>query len=310
MNTGTTATAGKAMEVRNAQVKHAGQLIGSYQTQFARVVPAHIDPEAFVELAIAYVKRDRDLLAAAQLNPQSLIQVLRECAALGHLPMKGIFSLVAFNDKNAQGGKSVVGMEEWRGVVERMFRAGGVESVHVEVGRENDRVLRFNRTRDALPLHEYDEFASPAERGPLKVVYAWARLRAGGTSQVAWLPRYEVLRHRSMSRTATKVGGTGGSFWGPEEGEGPNTEAMWRKTALHVLEGFVPTSAAYRWEVAAAESKAQGWSGVPDRSVMQPYGGAGDVLDGELADDAGNADGWPPVSQPPAVKGAGDAQSQ
>jgi recombination protein RecT len=283
--------------VIKSQVQHVHKLVTSYQPNFAAMVPGHIRPEAFVELAIAYVKRDPDLLHAAQVNPQSLILVLRECGALGHLPMKGTFSLTAFNDKNAPGGKAIVGMEEWRGVVERIYRAGGVESVHVEVGRDNDRVLRFNRTRDVLPDHEYDEFAPPSVRGPLKVVYAWARLRTGGTSQVAWLPRYEVLRHRSMSRSAQKAGG--GNFWGPEDGEGPNTEAMWRKTALHVLEGFVPTSAEYRWQAAAAESGARGWAGVPDRPVTQLYGGSGDLIDAEFTDDtAAAATGWPAVPGP------------
>jgi recombination protein RecT len=288
--------AGKAVDLRQQQLDHARNLIGSYQAHFAAVVPAHIKPGAFVELAVAYVKRDRDLLEAAQKNPASLILVLRECAALGHLPLKGTFSLVAFNDKNQPGGKAVVGMEEWRGVVERIYRAGGVESVHVETGRENDRVLRFNRTRDQLPIHDYDEFASPAERGPLKVVYAWCRMRGGGVSQVAWLPRYEVMRHRAMSKTATKAGGNGGAFWGPEEGEGPNTEAMWKKTALHVLEGLVPTSSAYREHVAVAEAAARGWPEVPDQSVTQAYG-ANDI-DGEVVE--GN--GWP------AVPAAGSGQ--
>jgi recombination protein RecT len=242
------------------------------------------------------------LLEAAQRNPASLILVLRECGALGHLPMKGTFSMVAFNDKNAPGGKAIVGMEEWRGVVDRIFRAGGVESVHVEVGREKDPVLSFNRTTDVLPRHKYDEFASPAQRGPLKVVYAWARFRAGGVSQVAWLPRYEIDRHRSMSRSASKAGG--GNFWGPADGEGPNTEPMWKKTALHVLAGFVPTSSEYRAHVAVAESAARGWSGVDDRPVSSLYGGAGDFLDGEVVD----VDGTAPATGWPAVPAAGSGQ--
>lgn len=291
---------GQELEVIKAQVAHAAKLVMSYQANFAAMVPSHIRPEAFVELAIAYVKRDRALLEAAQANPQSLILVLRQCGALGHLPMPGTFSLVAFNDKSAVGGKSIVGMEEWRGVVERIFRAGGVESVHVNVGRDNDAVLRFNPTRDVLPYHDYDEFASPEKRGPLKAVYAWARLRGGGVSQVAWLPRHEVLRHRSMSRSAQSA--SGGNFWGPLDGEGPNTEAMWRKTALHQLEGFVPASAEYRHQLAAAESTARGWSGVPDQPVAASYGGAGDFLDGELVDAEATGEPWPPTKQPPAAR--------
>ena len=278
-----------------AQITNAAGLITEYAPRFGAVVPGHIRVEAFVELALAYVKRSPDLLANAMANPASLILALRECAALGHMPMKGIYALVPMRDKNSPGGLTIVGMEEWRGVVERMFRAGGVTSVHVETGRDNDRVLSFNRTRHVLPDHEYDEFASPADRGPLKAVYAWARLFNGGTSQVAWLNRHEVARHRAMSRTKDGTfWGAGGDVAGYPAGEGPNTEAMWRKTALHVLEGFVPTSAEYRWQVAKAEAAARDWQGIPDRSVVPPYGG-GDVEDAVVVDESD----WPATAAIP-----------
>lgn len=295
-------SAGKALEVRQQQINHASKLIASYRGNFSVVVPRHVRPEAFVELALAYVKRDDKLLDAAQANPAALILALRECAALGHMPQRGIFALVPFRDRTAKGGWSVVGIEEWRGVVERMYRAGGVTSVHVEVGREKDPVLSFNRTRDVLPRHEYDEFAPPAERGPLKVVYAWARLIGGGVSQVVWMPRWEVMRRREMSASAKTDGG--GNFWGPVDGEGKNTASMWKKTALHELEGFVPTSAEYRWQVAASEAGAGGWDGVPDRSVS-PING--DIAEAELVDDNAGV-GWPDTKQPPTPEEAGNAR--
>jgi recombination protein RecT len=240
------------------------KFLAQYEGDFSQVVPEHIKVPAFVAMAAAYVRRDPKLVAAAMANPASFVLALRECAALGHLPMRGSFSLVPFNDSRAPGGKSIVGVEEYRGVIERMYRAGGVQSVHVEVVREKD-LCRFQKTRMVLPDHEYDEFASDEERGPLKAVYAWARMHSGGTSEVAWLPRGQVLKHRAASRS-------GDSFWGPAwPGEGPWTQDMWKKTALHVLERFVPTSSAYRMEVARSEAAAStGFTGVPDRSPRQP----------------------------------------
>jgi len=234
-----------------------------------------------------------------------LFLALRECAALGHVPLPEVYALVPYNDKRAPGGKTVVGIETYRGVIERMFRAGGVRSIHVEVGREGDAVLSFNRTRDRLPRHEYDEFATDAQRGPLKAVYAWAEMLGGGTSYVAWLNAGEVLKHRSASRS-------GDAFWGPPwPGEGPWTAAMWRKTALHVLEPYVPTSAAYRWQLSAAEAAAgrdTTW-GVDQGAIMSPYRAVGDELgddtiqDAELVDDGpapAEVDGWPQTAQPGA----------
>jgi recombination protein RecT len=269
-------------------------LVETYRSQFAAVVPKHVDPEAFIELAVAYVKSDRSgfLQRATVANPASLVLALRECAAKGHMPMKGIYSLVPFPDRKATGGWAVTGVEEWRGVIERMYRAGGVTSVHVVVARDGDKI-RWNPTRMTLPDHEYDEFAAPAERGPLKAVYAYARMLSGAFSAVAFLNRHEVARHRAMSKSIRAEGG--GNFWGPEwPAEGPNTEAMWRKTALHALEGLVPMSAEYRWQLAASEAGARDWPALPDRPVTPAYTGGDEPVDAEIVPDGE----WPAVAQP------------
>lgn len=266
-------------------------LLGALKNEWAAITPAHIDSEAFVALAAAYVRRDPKLSQAMVANPQSLILALRECAVLGHMPIKGMFSLVAFQDRSAAGGWSVVGVEEWRGVVERMYRSGGVVSVHIGVGRDNDKVLGFQRGTDVLPRHLYNEFASREERGPLKAVWAYARLHTGGWSDVAWLNRHDVARHRGMSKTATYVKqgqteATGGNFWGPAwPDEGPNTEAMWKKTSLHVLEGLVPASAEYRWQVGKTEAAAASAirQGIPD---IPPHGS--DWVEAEVVPDGGS----------------------
>lgn len=245
-------TSGQALELarRGPMV-----LLGRYREEFASIAPKHVDAGAFVALAAAYIRRSPELSEAMIANTPSLMLALRECAALGHMVRKGEFSLTAFKSKKeGSGGWDIVGIEEWRGVVQRMFRSGGVRAVHVAVGRERDPVLGFQKGRDELPRHVYDEFASTVERGPLKAVWAWADLLHGGVSEVAWLNQHDVARHRDMSKsTRSQYGPPGGNFWGPPwPDEGPNTEAMWKKTALHVLEGLVPTSSGYLWEVAQA----------------------------------------------------------
>jgi recombination protein RecT len=288
---------GKGTTMLELAQRGATALLTAIRQEWAAITPAHVDSEAFIALAAAYVRRDQNLTQAMIANPQSLILALRECAVLGHMPVKGMFSLVAFRDRSAFGGWSIVGVEEWRGVVERMYRSGGVVSVHVAIGREHDRVLGFQRGTDVLPRHLYDEFASRDERGPLKAVWAYARLHTGGWSDVAWLNRHDVARHRGMSKTATyvKAGAqeaTGGNFWGPSwPDEGPNTEAMWKKTSLHVLEGLVPASAEYRWQVGQSEAAAAAnpRQGIPD---VPPRGS--DWVEAEVVPDGG----WPQVAQP------------
>lgn len=308
---------GKALELAK---RGALTLIRSFEGEWKAIAPKHVEPAAFVALAAAYVRRDAYLTEAMMANPESLILTLRECASLGHVPRKGEFALVPFRDRKAPGGWSIVGVEEWRGVVERMFRSGGVRAVHVMCGRENDPVLSFQKGRDPLPRHAYDEFAGPGERGALKAVWAWADLQSG-VSDVAWLNRHDVARHRAMSKTATSdKGPEGGNFWGPAwPGEGPNTEAMWKKTALHVLEGLVPTSAAYRWEIASAGAAVAGQygGGIPDVDPaagtdwvdavevpdppQQPATRVAAQQGAPQRDDA--EQGWPETAQPGGARG-------
>ena len=95
---------GNAVAVLKEQKARTDALIKTYQPQLARVMPRHVNQEAFLGLALAYVRRDVAVLDAAIRNPQSLILALRECAALGHMPMRGTFALVPFRNRKAVGG--------------------------------------------------------------------------------------------------------------------------------------------------------------------------------------------------------------
>lgn len=245
------------------------KFIEAYSGDFARVMPKHVSPEAFIGLAGAYVRRDAKLRQAADVNPASLILALRECAALGHVPQQKIFALVPFNDKNAPGGKTVVGIETYHGVIERMYRAGAVQAVKCELVRKHD-LFDWDPMRQAVIRHSYDPHASEEDRGPLAGTYAWAVMTSGINSQVVWLNRHEVMKHQAVARTD--------AFW-----DGPWEPDMWRKTGLHVLERYVPTSAEYRWQVAASEAAAStGFAGVPRGHAPSPDD---TVYDAELVDD-------------------------
>jgi len=267
------------------------QLVANYEGNLSRVMPSHVNGEAFVGLAVAYVSNDAKLMDACVVNPQSLIIALRECAALGHTPMKKIFALVPYNDKNATGGKRVVGIETYHGVVERMFRAGGVTKVTARVVREADHFAYDERTM-SLPDHKYDHFAHDREHaGPLKGVYAYALLRTGAPSHVVTMGPGDIAKHRAASRS-------GEAFWGPPwPGEGPWTEDMWMKTALHGLERWVPTSAEYRWQVAQSEAasvQVEAPHTMPlDPPRGQPQPATEDVHDAEIVDEE-----WPETAKP------------
>lgn len=261
--------------VPTTKIGQAKKIIDRYAGALTQVMPRDANADTFMGLAMAAIRKDRNLLEASLANPEALILALRECAYLGHVPMRKLFALVPFNDKNAPNGKTIVGIEEYRGVVERMFRAGRVAAVKANVGRELDPVLAFNPTTMDLPRHEYDEFAPPSERGALRVAYAWAVLKGGDLSGVAWLPPHEIARRRASSRS-------GASFWGPPEGEGPNTERMWLKSAAHALEWMVPTTVEYRVDLdARTRASADLFPDQPDAQVPTDVADwEGEVIEG------------------------------
>lgn len=247
--------------------KTVAHLLDRYTADLGAIMPKHTNVETFMGLAIDAVRRSPDLRTAADKNPASLIFALRECAYLGHVPIKRQFYLVPFPSRKAgDNGWTVVGIEAWQGAVQRLYRAGGIDTVKVNIGRAGDRVIRFNPTTMDLPQHEYDEFAAPIDRGPVKVAYAWAVMPGGAISHVAWLPTFELNRRRSMVRSEDRLA----AFWGTNPvgvaPEGKNTAAMCRKSALLALGDMLPTSAEYLADRTARAHAAQirdGFAGMP-----------------------------------------------
>jgi recombination protein RecT len=219
--------------------------IRKQQDDIAMAAASHVKPSAIIRVTQGALRRDPKLLAAAIANPQSLLYALLDCARLGHEPDTDDYYLVPF-------GNEVTGIEGYKGIIERMYRAGAVSSVVAQVVRKSD-VYR-SRGENTPPLHEYDDFASDEDRGPLRGVYAYAVMLDGRYSQVIRMGRGEIMKHKAMSRGSDRDS----SPW--QVWEVP----MWKKCPLRALEPYVPTSAEYRTAVLA---------GLPDRIPVPPAAG-------------------------------------
>jgi recombination protein RecT len=225
-------------------------LINAYAPHIRDVLPSHMTVETFGRLASGVLTRFPDVKEAAQVNPWSFVHVLLECARLGHEPGTEQYAITKFNRSDAPGGMQVVGIEMYKGEMARMFNAGGVASTHCDVvydfempGKCRADLVPFRYQRNmAEPVHEPD-FLHPdyGNQDHAVLTYAYARLRGGGTSQVVVLPRNEVMKHRAVAKTK--------SFW-----DGPFWSSMWKKTSIHELEKWVPTSAEYRRVQAIADA--------------------------------------------------------
>ena len=260
-----------------------GALVRKYRADFAEVLPTHIKPATWVRLAQGVLKKNPDLADAAQRNPGSFLAALLDCARLGHEPGTDSYALTHFMNRKT-GVPEIVGIEQYQGEIERMYRAGAVLSVKCEVVRAND-VFRWSPTTMRLPIHEFDALADTEDRGALRGVYAFAEMQGGALSQPVVMSKSEVMLHKAVAKTT--------KFW-----EGPWEPSMWKKTAIHELQKWVPTSSEYmkeRIRAAAAVEESPSLSVLPPPITDSPSPAAefdpdtGEVYEGELLPPEGAA---------------------
>lgn len=258
-------------EISNAIAKRdngPGAMVQQYRADFATVLPQHIKADTWVRLAQGTLRRDKNLARVAQNNPGSLMAALLDCARLGHEPGTEAFYLVAF-------GNEIQGIEGYRGVVERMYRAGAVASVKAEIVRERDE-FRYDPAEMERPIHRVDWFA---DRGEILGAYAYAIFKDGATSRVVVIDKPYIEQVRKQSRGSDKAA----SPWvkWPEQ--------MVLKTVAKRLEPWVPTSNEWRRDrqQAAADAAREQPVAIPTAPTPDADPDTGEVIDAELEPEGG-----------------------
>jgi recombination protein RecT len=275
-----------------------GALIRQYSTDFATVLPSHVNAATWVRLAQGALKKGKridnerdpnhgrfELEVAAQNNPGAFLAALLDAARQGLQPGTEEYYLTP---RKVNKRLEILGITGYQGYVELMYRAGAVSSVIVQVVRAND-YYRFNRGEDDIPQHRFKPFARDAERGPLVGTYAYARMLTGAVSQVVELNQDDIDRIKAVNPAS----GSDYSPWVKWE------TGMWMKSSARQLRKWVPTSAEFRRELARAAGEAQRVATAPHMPAGTDAP-QGDVLEGEIvSQDAGNAEeGWPATATP------------
>lgn len=206
------------------------ELIARHSDDLASVLPSHIKAPVWIRVAQGAVRRDPKLMEAAAMSPGTLMVALLNAARLGLEPGTEEFYLTP---RKVKGKPEVLGIVGYQGIVEMIYRAGAVSSVIAENVYEKDG-FDYQPGRDDLPLHTIDWDST--DRGKLRLVYAYARLRSGAVSKVVVLNRAEVMKIKKSSMGSDSEY----SPWQTSEA------AMWLKSAVRQLRKWVPTSAEYR----------------------------------------------------------------
>lgn len=212
-------------------------LIKQYAEDFKTVLPSHVKPDTWVRLAQGALKKGKkqadgrtDLEVAAANNPGVFLAAILDAARLGLEPGTEQFYLTP---RKVKGRLEILGITGYQGHIELMYRAGAVSSVVAECVYEKDE-FDYQPGRDTVPHHRIDW--DEADRGKLRLVYAYAPMANGATSKVVVLNRSDINKIKRSSQGSD-------SDYSPWN---TNEAAMWLKSAVRQLQKWVPTSAEYR----------------------------------------------------------------
>lgn len=234
-------------------------IVRQHKDDLTLVLPSHVKGETWMRLAYGVLRSNAQLMQVATRNPDSLMTALQDCARLGHEPGGNSFYFVPF-------GNEIQGIEGYRGVVERIYRAGAVKVVHAEVVYANDEFVWEPGTVDTqqpprwegpqrVPFHKADWFA---DRGDVKGAFSYGIFQDGTPSRVVIINRDYINKVRKESK-------------GSESPKSPWVkwfDQMVLKTVAHRLEPWVPTSTEWRKEQLRAAAEVTAEQGGP--TVIAP----------------------------------------
>jgi len=236
-------------------------MVAQYADSFATVLPSHIaKPETWIRIAQGALKKGKltavkladgrtvqvtELEAAAMNAPGVFLATLLDAARLGLEPGTEQYYLTPRRVKKGnQWSTEILGIVGYQGEIDMIYRAGAVDSVHAYAVYSGD-TFEFSPATDAVPTHKVTWF--DGDRGRLVGVYAFAKMKGGGTSQVIVLGQSDIDRIKKSATGAESEY----SPWVQHE------ESMWLKSAAHRLRKWLPTSAEYRETVRAGKVQAE-----------------------------------------------------
>lgn len=268
-------------------------LMWDKKRHFEVVLPGSVDVTSFLGTAAGALYGNADLMRAAQANPDSLMIALMECASLGHRPGTDEYYLTPRKD---HGRPKILGIEGYRGIVERMYRSGAVAKVVVREVCAKD-YFEYTEGQMDRPVHHFGGTEKTGagffgkdgsrDRGDMVGVYAYAELTGGAVSRVVLLSRTDVHAARDAGgyKPDDKF-----SPWNRLDGGKDHPEftgrSMWWKTAARRLEPWVPTSAEYRREQLRASAAAASTPVRQPAEMPAPAAPPEEPVDAEIVDDA------------------------
>lgn len=205
-------------------------LVEASKGAIASRLPKHLTADRIIKVALTAVNKNPDLLKCTR---ESLILSIMQAAELGLEPggALGEGYLIPYNNRvKTDGGDTWVKQCQfipgYRGLIALARRSGQIVSIEAHVVHEKD---SFDCTLGLEPKLEHTPAWEDADPGPLKFVYAVAKLKDGGVQfDVMSRAAIEGIRQRSKSKDS-----------GPWK---TDYEEMARKTVIRRLFKYLPVS--------------------------------------------------------------------
>jgi recombination protein RecT len=206
--------------------------------RFQAVLPRGWDKDRFQNLVVTAVKREPKLIRCftTSAGRMSLLVAAMQCAAIGLEPNTPLKEAALVPRKNKQVDECQL-MIEYRGLIKLARRSGELSTIDAEVVHEKD---HFRYEKGLHPVLEHRPYDGDEDPGPLKYCYCVATFKDGGVQFVVVPRRVVYNEHRAKSDSWRSETSRPYSPWTVFE------ESMWRKTAVRVIEPFLPLTAEAR----------------------------------------------------------------
>lgn len=275
---------GKMIMNAKQSAEVAIRFVEDHSDTITSLLPTHVPPRQWLAVVTGALRKPAIAEAAAN-NLGAFANALVHASRLGLEPGTEQFHLVPQSAKKGEP-RQILGIVGYQGMVELIYRAGAVSSVIAEVVHTGDG-FEYQPGVNDRPIHKIDWDA--ADRGDLRLAYAYAQMKDGAFSRVVVLNKVDINRIKQTSASA----GSPHSPWNK------HPASMWRKSALRQLEKWVPTSGEFRREQlravqdVIAERAAASGSMVtfPTDENVDPL--TGEVIEGELVEPTDQAEQQP-----------------
>lgn len=294
------------------EIERFKDMLGTQRQAIQKVLPGHVAFDKFQSVVLTAVLTNPDLLTA---NRHSLVLACIKSATDGLLPDGREAALVIFNE-NKKGDDGtwkkiarVQYMPMYAGILKKVRQSGQLASIKTAIVYTADKFEYFLGDEDRI---EHQPYIGPDPRGPIRAVYAIAKLTDGTVvREVMAFQDIEKIRKASKAGAKTQydVDKKGGKVGDPKGIWEAWYEEMARKTVFRRLSKWLPQSVDFMDRVFENDETMEVFKieADPDQTIEHDDDG---VIEGDTQASLTDQTGQPDLSAEIEKANAKDAQKE